>query len=42
MIPKVLDDFPFGLDQPRQPADNQYIGILKNELITLKQEDGAL
>jgi hypothetical protein len=37
MISKVLRDFPFSRNQPLKSADDWYITILKNKLITLKK-----
>jgi hypothetical protein len=43
MILKVLRDLPFSRNQPLKSADDQYIIILKNKLIKLKeQEDRTL
>jgi hypothetical protein len=35
---KVLRDFPFSHNQPLKSADDQYIKILKNKLIKLKNK----
>jgi hypothetical protein len=43
MISKVLCGFPFSRNQPLQSADDQYVRILKNKLIKLKEtEDRTL
>jgi hypothetical protein len=42
MISNALHDFRFSQNQPLKSADDQYIKILKNELIKYeKQEDGT-
>jgi hypothetical protein len=38
MISKVLRDLPFSRNQPLKSADDQYINILKNKLIKLKNK----
>jgi hypothetical protein len=37
-ISKVLPDFPFSQNQPVKSADDQYITILRNKLIKLKNK----
>jgi hypothetical protein len=39
-ISKVSRDFPFSRNQPLKSADDQYISILKNKLIKLKNKTG--
>jgi hypothetical protein len=42
MLSKALRDLRFSLNQPLKSVDDQYIGILENELIKLKKEDKLL
>jgi hypothetical protein len=39
VISKVIRDFPFNRNQPLKSAHDQYIRILKNELIKLKKKN---